>query len=227
MTFLLSLLGIRVVVASIFLGRTVLADLLLCSSTVLLISSCYRDVNHSFGSSSMSSGTAHAWCTFVASTRNIPKMDLFTRFHQYFVLSFRSIFRSSWRWFCAYRWHHRHCRRPLSSQVYWGKSQPTPAPYYHYFSPPDSTFHTMGSIALLMLIHTCGVGKLRWTRENLQTPKRTTGVPRRTTADRLRPKVEYLLLRKYTPSVSDDTTERRTYYLPPPSMEEVKGHSKG
>ena len=77
-----------------------------------------------------------------------------------------------------------------------------------------------------MLILPCGMGN---PGEPMRTwlLMRTTGGPRRNTADRLRPKANYALLRTYTLSGSDDTTERRTYYWPPFSTEEVKGHSKG
>ena len=40
-------------------------------------------------------------------------------------------------------------------------------------------------------------------------------------------KAVYVLLRTYTLSVSDDTTDKRTYYWPPPSTEKVKFHSRG
>ena len=42
--------------------------------------------------------------------------------------------------------------------------------------------------------------------------KRTMGGPQRNTSDRLIPKANYVLLRTYTLSCSEDTTERRTYY---------------
>ena len=57
--------------------------------------------------------------------------------------------------------------------------------------------------------------------------KYTTGIPWWTTEDRLIPKADYVLLRKYALSGIDDTTNRRKYYWLPPSTEEVKGCSKG
>ena len=80
--------------------------------------------------------------------------------------------------------------------------------------------------ALLRLIPPYKIGNLC---EPMRTwlLKRTTGGPHRTTSDRLRPKVDNVLLFTYALSDSDDATERRTYYWPLPSTEEVKGHSKG
>ena len=84
----------------------------------------------------------------------------------------------------------------------------------------------MGIRALLRLIPPHNMGN---PGEPVRTwlLKRTTGGPLKTTADRLRPKKNYVLLRTYTLSGSDYTTERRTYYWPPTYTEEVKGHSKG
>ena len=57
--FILLLFVRRFGVASTFLGWPVLEDIILCSLTALLISSCARAVKHSFVSSSMSSGVMH------------------------------------------------------------------------------------------------------------------------------------------------------------------------
>ena len=92
--FLLWLLGRRFVVSSTFQCRTMLEDNLLYSLAALYIISYARSMNHSFGSYYMSSITEHYWCKFMAQTRIILNMDVFTRFHQSFVLRFRSISRS-------------------------------------------------------------------------------------------------------------------------------------